>query len=298
MISDELELAEIEFEIYCLAADVKNGLVPPDARRGMTGEELAAKVNFASIADDEDIQAGKIAVELLAARAALLGLLRNDLNKQGSTELAVRRLQELGFTGLASIQGAGELATTSAAQIVTLLNDTAELGRIQVVKEASAQGVQLGVFNAVTTQSRLMLDQQANRLATLPHQDLLRAVQEATVEVAPNLTIEKALGIVDATGQRLSSNVLDNLAHQASVASVGIGRIDVVAQSGPQPRIFSSELLDRNTCGPCRAIDGHEYKSVADLLKDYPAGIYVHCLGGMLCRGTPFYLWSTGVDVA
>lgn len=81
--------------------------------------------------------------------------------------------------------------------------------------------------------------------------------------------------------------LLDDLARQAANVAHGIGRRD--AQTAmPAPReVYASELLDRNTCGPCAEIDGRTYATLEDGLEDYPgAGGFIGCDGGSRCRGT------------
>lgn len=63
------------------------------------------------------------------------------------------------------------------------------------------------------------------------------------------------------------------------------GRRLVMSQES-DAHIYSSELLDQNTCDPCAQVDGSEYTDMADASDDYPAGGYVECLGGPRCRGT------------
>ncbi len=50
--------------------------------------------------------------------------------------------------------------------------------------------------------------------------------------------------------------------------------------------IYSSELLDENTCQNCTAEDGTEFDSVDAAEADYPGGGYAECEGGERCRGT------------
>jgi hypothetical protein len=54
----------------------------------------------------------------------------------------------------------------------------------------------------------------------------------------------------------------------------------------PPERIYASEILDTNTCKPCRVIDGREYSNLAAALRDYPTGGFRACQGRHRCRGT------------
>lgn len=72
------------------------------------------------------------------------------------------------------------------------------------------------------------------------------------------------------------------------------------ALGGPGAALYSSEILDRNTCKYCRAIDGMWLGNLEDPLKPweatYPAGGYVDCLGRDRCRGQIVYVWRGGSD--
>jgi hypothetical protein len=69
------------------------------------------------------------------------------------------------------------------------------------------------------------------------------------------------------------------------------GRRTVLAVA-PPGRYFASEVLDRNSCKPCRDIDGTEYSSLGRAMVAYPSGGYRNCLGGSRCRGTIVTVWS------
>lgn len=71
-------------------------------------------------------------------------------------------------------------------------------------------------------------------------------------------------------------------------ASQNVGRFTVwegVPEEHPVTW-YASELLDSNTCDPCAAIDGREYESLEEAMRDYPSGGFTDCDGGPRCRGT------------
>jgi hypothetical protein len=55
----------------------------------------------------------------------------------------------------------------------------------------------------------------------------------------------------------------------------------------------ASEKNDANTCPPCRAIDGTDFTTLADVTAAYGAGPYHACEGGIRCRGTVTAFWDT-----
>jgi HK97 family phage portal protein len=62
--------------------------------------------------------------------------------------------------------------------------------------------------------------------------------------------------------------------------------------AAPTARIFASERNDRNTCGPCKEIDGHEFDDLDAVRAAYGAGGYLRCEGGVRCRGTVTARWE------
>lgn len=77
------------------------------------------------------------------------------------------------------------------------------------------------------------------------------------------------------------------------------GRRTVLAVA-PPGQYFASEVLDRNSCQPCREVDGTKYETLAASAVAYPSGGYRNCLGGSRCRGTIVTVWSdqTGVTAS
>ena len=69
------------------------------------------------------------------------------------------------------------------------------------------------------------------------------------------------------------------------------GRVATLAVA-PKARYFSSEKLDLNTCPPCREIDGTEFEDLDAVRAVYGAGGYLHCEGGIRCRGTVTAIWE------
>lgn len=73
-------------------------------------------------------------------------------------------------------------------------------------------------------------------------------------------------------------------------------RIDAY-RSGPIASLYADETLDKNTCPPCRAINGRfigttEDGNAPELEKLYPGmGGYVDCDGRWRCRGTVTGVW-------
>lgn len=69
------------------------------------------------------------------------------------------------------------------------------------------------------------------------------------------------------------------------------GRLNTIL-SGPSVAIYANEVMDRNTCSPCREVDGKwlgnsdDPGTPARVAEVYPNGGYRFCEGGVRCRGT------------
>lgn len=77
----------------------------------------------------------------------------------------------------------------------------------------------------------------------------------------------------------------------ALTAAQNEGRFAVFS-AAPSAAYVATEILDDNTCEPCRTIDGYEFATLTDAAAAYANGGYVECLGGERCRGTVFGMWD------
>lgn len=83
----------------------------------------------------------------------------------------------------------------------------------------------------------------------------------------------------------------------AMSAAQNSSRVDTFL-GGPPADLWASEVNDKNTCAPCRAIDGEYIGYTRDMgIEDavdalYPNGGYIDCAGGDRCRGTVVATYS------
>jgi hypothetical protein len=76
------------------------------------------------------------------------------------------------------------------------------------------------------------------------------------------------------------------------------GRMSVLAVA-PPAEYTATEILDsKNTCSPCRQVDGTRYTTLPDARAAYPTGGYTGCLGGARCRGTLVTVWPQDSEQA
>lgn len=104
-------------------------------------------------------------------------------------------------------------------------------------------------------------------------------------------------GAVDEHLAGLSGAAVEEQVGAAMSAAQNEGRMAVLAVA-PTATYVSTEALDRNSCKPCRDIDGTEYDTLAAARTAYPSGGYTGCLGGSRCRGTLVTVWPQDSEQA
>lgn len=300
----DLEVALLEAEVDLLTRMADAGIVPPGARRQPTAGELRAGVLFAELDRIVDDAARVIADHADTVRATTLDALAEYLAPAMAEEdpyAVVRALMALKdpTTGT-TLPGLSAVVDDAAAAIEETITATAHAGAAQVVDEAVRQGIPADLAprapSVLPAEVRQAGTTAARRVALAPLDRLLGAAIEAGTRAA---TGHEASGydVVDAaiTGAEDASTAgTEDLARQAANVAHGQGRT-AAASTGPRAReVYASELLDRNTCGPCATVDGRTYRDLTAGLVDYPgAGGYVGCDGGSRCRGTLVIVWDT-----
>ena len=88
----------------------------------------------------------------------------------------------------------------------------------------------------------------------------------------------------------LSGAAVEEQIGAAMSAAQNEGRMAVLAVA-PPGTYTASEALDRNSCKPCRDIDGTQYTGLAEARTAYPTSGYTDCLGGSRCRGFLVAIW-------
>lgn len=86
---------------------------------------------------------------------------------------------------------------------------------------------------------------------------------------------------------RFKKDQLGGALHRAQ----NTGRIAVL-EAAPTARYVASEKNDSRRCDPCEDIDGTEFDDLDAVRAAYGTGGYLHCEGGIRCRGTVTALWE------
>lgn len=190
--------------------------------------------------------------------------------------------------------------TADSGEAATVLRhalaDMAETAAAQMAAEAAEQGVKVRppkLDRAVTNAFGSELVEIAAATAGLLSADLaLSAGREALRLLVPGAAGADVAGQVGTFLRGLKNwfrrDHLGGALHRAQ----NIGRLATLA-AAPPARYRADERNDANTCGPCGAIDGTEWDTLADAQAVYGAGGYPQCEGGIRCRGTVTAFWDT-----
>lgn len=202
------------------------------------------------------------------------------------------------------------LAVDSAAGATLLagaMTDLAGTAAARVVEEAATQGVSIdhaavkidggrlaGLAQARAAMAGSYMAQQAGARALQITQ--VQPPVHAAADDGLSATMKLAMAVGDDItvwlGQ-LSDQPLTDQLGAALTAAQNAGRIAALAEAPADDAAFTaSEVLDQNTCAPCKAIDGTEFLTLDDAAQAYANGGYIGCLGGLRCRGTVISTWG------
>lgn len=290
------ELAVIEAEAVALAAGV--------FRRPLFPHEQAAGIDFAAVVAEVDTTAGRVAQRMTEARQRIARELDDELRlaithgykgTPTGPEGAIGYLADLRNPAVRTTLGSG-----ITAELVTNVRDdlagAVQAGYARALSEARAQGVPLRdiVPNADLAALESELDRSAIRLGRLPIERSVAAAGEVPyTRPVFTMTEDEIVAAGTSAVTDLSDAPDGDAARQEAHKLHGAGR-GQAADALPTPSaIYASELLDKNTCGPCSLVDGREYASIEAARLDYPEGRYRECAGGPRCRGTLVFVWPS-----
>lgn len=296
-------LSWLAADVELMDADAATGRVPDGVTRPLFSHEVAARTDFAQLEADVDGAAGELAKLMEQDRQRFLELLAADLAAVAKNPgvdpvdvaVAARLLQLHAYLGIAAVAGVDALVSEAESRYRDLLARAAQTGAERVAVEARQMGV-AGTPAAPPKLSGLdeyRLDLAARRLAQTPHTDVLDAAAAEAYKL-PGASPGALMPDVMVGLRALSPQpLLTTLARPAVQQSDGLGRQAAMAVLPAAKGYYASELLDKNTCQPCSAVDGTAYATLAEAKMDYPYGGYRDCLGGDRCRGTIVAVWGS-----
>lgn len=263
--------------------------VPPPAYPA--GEPAGGAPRELPADETPDISPAKAAVAaalaaLMVTWLGLMGAAKDALVAQVRHLAADGRLDELA-TALHVDASRGADALYDA---MTTLG--AEAGR-HVVEEAARQGMHLGAVAPAAGELRTVANVTADLLVSELRTTAARAALAAHGPNVPADDVAQAArdaldGLSDAGPTKQLGGALHGALHAGRVATL---------RAGPVGALYGAEMNDSNTCRPCREVDGRwlcNTDDLAPLALSYPAGAfggYIHCQGGVNCRGTVVGVW-------
>lgn len=293
-LTDEVAQLTRDVAAAAFAQDVDAGVLPATASRPLLPHELAATTNFAEL--DEQIDRAGVEVQQIMQDLrddyvsafiseledaddplALVDAVANPAPADASMSasslllLAARRLD------VAAVAAAAALAASHAA------------GWAQVHREARQQGVDVPDETPEPPEPPDFTPR-TRRVGG----EVIAAVNAAAIRRAAVLDPYTPMAL---EGLREAVEDVTAAGPLADAAALGggaqnVGRKAALAAVGGERTLYASEVLDRNTCGPCQAVDGTDYAREDDALADYPSG-YRSCEGGVRCRGTLVAVWES-----
>lgn len=255
-------------------------------RRQPTDLELASRVDFADMND-----AWRKAVEDTVEQwARIQAAQREEITAAVQAAVDAEDIDRLTATTVSTTEAANLLFGRMQAFAVAA-------GEAQQ-REAEAQGVDVPEWSlddeALTAAAiRDRLRQVATTTARLLGLGLVQSAVRRAVQLFGSGTGAEVAAQVDEHLASLSGAAVEEQVGAAMTAAQNEGRMAVLAVT-PPATYTASEALDRNSCSPCRQVDGTQYATLAAARAAYPTGGYVGCEGGPRCRGTLVTVWPQG----
>jgi len=161
--------------------------------------------------------------------------------------------------------------------------------------EAEAQGVAVPEWSlddeALTAAAiRDRLRQIGRTAARVLGVGLVQSAVRQAMRVWGSGSASHVAAAVDEHLASLSQAAVEEQISAAMTAAQNEGRMAVLAVAPPGTYV-ASEALDKNSCKPCRDIDGTQYTALSEARTAYPTGGYTGCLGGSRCRGFLVAVW-------
>lgn len=194
------------------------------------------------------------------------------------------------------------VTTTDAADILQqAMDDLAQRAGTALQREAERQGVTVPEWglpeDAVTAAvgGRRMLRSVAQLTADLMATSVLQTAKRiVTGMVTRSSTPDQIAAEVDRTLVEGQESTVRGPVGTAMSTAQTAGR-QAVLEAAPPGEYYASEILDRNTCAPCKAVDGEQFGDLEIAIKAYPVMGYKDCVGpryGNSCRGMIVARWS------
>lgn len=250
-------------------------------RRQPSSEELAAATDFPKLDAQWATAVGRLEKKWQAVTAVQI----EELVQQIEAAVTPAALQQI----FATPQG----ATLITDAMIKLIDKSAALAE----EEAKAQGVDVTanvvVLDTEKIQAELRADNVDRLLADALKQSALAKANQVspTGGGGPDVAAKVESHLLSLKG----AFVKDQLGGALTTAQ-NSGRRAVFAAAPQGVKLYASEILDSNTCGPCFAEDGKQFDTLDAARSEYSSGGYDNCEGGPRCRGTIVAVYNEAGD--
>lgn len=260
-------------------------------RREPTPLEVASRADFAGVHHQWEAATSRA----LGALASVTAGWRLDLRQQITQKLAADDPQALPDLVLDTRDAAGTL--------YRLMDEYAVQAGRACQREAEAQGVTVPDWHIPDGEDAVT--------AALGGRQLLRSVAGFTSDLLAGSLLQAAKRMLSgwlasrASPEAVAGSIDRALADDrpgmrgavgsAMTAAQNAGRLAVLQAAPTAETYAASEINDRNTCAPCKDIDGRQFATLAEAVEAYPVMGYKDCTGatyGNACRGFLIALWQ------
>lgn len=253
-----------------LATDATINLPDRPLRRQPYEQEITAKVDYAKMDADWTAKRDSLFDAVKELQAAQVDEL-HDLIIEANGDL----------TKLSGMT----LSDTTHEAILASMQEMADDGIDQAATEAEEQGIEKAkrpalsaLEDSLTNRAKGVGDVLTRELATAAGS---KAMSLSGGSLTPK---EVAAAVKDHLDGLAKARVKQQLSGATSTA-MNSGRKLTMRENDPS-KIYSSELLDENTCKACTGEDGTEFGTMDEAEVSYPGGGFAECEGGDWCRGT------------
>ena len=286
-LQDELtaRISELLADELVILAESDDGSSVSWASRPLTEQEQASGVRFGDLQLVQDTYLESVTPIIVALMGVAADAVTHEAARVAMSATMLRVLDEWRTTPPRALQEALEVAVGRVDEALAVAyRESAAL----VVKEAASQGVRV----AAATEAPVWTQAQARIVASNATEKVLDAAKTVYEQPRAAITVPTVEEVQDVVAGLSDKGPIDK-ARQASNAVVNEGRFDTVAQAARQPDwIYSSEVMDgARTCGPCQAIDGTEWATIAEAREWYNPTMR-DCLGQSRCRGSLVFVWG------
>lgn len=203
--------------------------------------------------------------------------------------------QHVGSGDVAGLLNVAVSSTEAAAVLEQAMLDLGNEAGAQVVAEAVKQGLAEGDMHA-TPPERLRTASSAQVYAGQLASFLIGSAIGETMRVwLRGRTARDVRNDVSAHLDTLTTAYPELVLGGALTQAQHDGRWGTIL-GGPEAALYADEVLDRNTCSPCKDINRKWIGNASDASPAlvYPVAGYVGCLGRWRCRGQVVAVWRGG----